>query len=92
MWEIMVLLQVSSRQERNQVTVSVDDWKLTLLGSSQDLVTFRKGDTLLSGDQVLGHDITDKGSEVFVELDISRSDDTNELTANLTSFCKKRKQ
>ncbi|KAH3665718.1 hypothetical protein OGAPHI_003906 [Ogataea philodendri] len=86
--EVQVLLQVGSGDHGNQVSFTVNNWKFTLLGLSQDLVSFTKRDSRLGGDDVGCHHLRNGICIDLVELDISGGDNSNKLSTNFTSFCK----
>ena len=85
---VQVLHQVGARDERNEVTAVVDDGELALLGLLQDGVGLAELNTGLSGDELGRHDLADRVSQVVVELDVTGSDDTEELGAKLAGLCK----
>jgi hypothetical protein len=85
---VQVLHQVGTRNKRDQVAAVVDDGKLALLGLLQDGVGLAELNAALSGDELGGHDLADRVSQVVVELDITGSDDTEELGAKLAGLCK----
>jgi hypothetical protein len=84
-WVVLVLQQVRSSDEGHEVALSIDDGEFTLLGVSDNLVGLLEGDTGRSGDEVGGHDLSD-GLVSLSELNISPSDDTEELSADLAGL------
>jgi hypothetical protein len=85
---VQVLHQIGARDERDEVAAVVDDGELALLGLLQDGVGLGELNAALSGDELGGHDLADRVSQVVVELDVTGSDDTEELGAKLAGLCK----
>ena len=85
---VQVLHQVGARDERDEVAAVIDDGELALLGLLQDGVGLAELNAGLSGDELGRHDLADRVSQVVVELNITRSDDTEELGAKLAGLCK----
>lgn len=86
---VVVLLQIGQRQKSNEVTLLVDNGELTLLGLLEQVVGGRQTNGLGGGDELGsgGHDVSD-GSVVEVEeLNVSRGDDTHELSRHASGFC-----
>lgn len=84
---VQVLHQVRARQKRNEVEVLVDDRELALLRLVEDAVGLLQVHTVGGSDEIGGHDRSDGVVDVVVELDVTRSDDTNELGAKLAVLC-----
>lgn len=85
---VQVLHQIGARDERDEVAAVVDDRELALLGLLQDGVGLGELNAALSGDELSGHDLADRVSQVVVELNVTGSDDTEELGAKLAGLCK----
>jgi hypothetical protein len=85
---VQVLHQVGARQERNEVELLVDNGKLALLRLVQDGVGLLEVNAVGTGDEVGRHDSGDGVVDVVVELNVTRSDDTDKLGAKLAVLCK----
>lgn len=76
---VKVLHQITAREKRDKVAVLIDDGQLSFLGATKDLVSLGQGGASRCGDEVGGHDGSDRVVEVVVELDVSSADNTNKL-------------
>ena len=83
--EVLVLQQVRSGQEGDQVALTVDDGEFTLLAVPDDLVGLLQRDARVAGDEVGGHDVGQRGRGV-PELDVSTGDDSEELAADFAGL------
>jgi hypothetical protein len=71
------------------VVVVVDDRELALLAALEDLVRVLEAHAQLGGDEIgaLGHDLAERlVARGFAEVDVSRRDDAQEDTTELTIF------
>lgn len=84
---VLVLEQVRAGQEGAELALGVDDGELALLRLAQDLVGLLKGDTLLGNDEIGGHAGLKGESVVVDELDVTGSDNTDELGTELAVLC-----
>lgn len=84
---VQVLHQIGARDERDEVAGVVNDGELALLGLLEDGVGLSELNAGLSSDELGGHDLADRVAQVVVELDITGSDDTEELGAKLAGLC-----
>lgn len=84
---VQVLHQIGARDERDEVAGVVNDGELALLGLLEDGVGLSELNAGLSGDELGGHDLADRVAQIVVELDITGSDDTEELGAKLAGLC-----
>lgn len=82
--EVLVLEQVGTSEEGNKTALGVDNGELSLLAVTEDSVGLLEGDALLGGDNVGGHHLG-KGDGGVTELDVTSSDDTEELAVHSTS-------
>lgn len=82
-----VLHQVGAGEEGDKVVVLVDNWELALLRLGEDGVGLGESDASLSSDKVGGHGLGDRVGGIIVELEITRSDDTNKLGAKGAVLC-----
>ena len=85
---VQVLHQIRARNERDQVALLVDNGELALLGLLEDGVGLGELDAALGSDEVSRHDLGDGIVPVVVELDITGSDDTEELGSQLSGLCR----
>lgn len=85
---VQVLHQIRARQEGDQVEVLVDDGELALLRVVQNGVGLLKVNAVASGNKVGGHDCGDRVVDIVVELDVTGSDDTDKLGAQLAVLYK----
>lgn len=85
---VVVLLQIGQRQKSNEVALLVDNGQLTLLGLLEQVVGGRQTDGLGGGNELRtgGHDLTDGGVVEVEELNVSRGDDTHELSRHASGF------
>lgn len=86
---VEVLHQITARQQRDKVTVLVNNGKLALLGATKDIVGLSQSGAGRGGDKVGAHDGSDGIIKVGVELDVSGGDHSNELGTKSTVFCVK---
>lgn len=84
---VKVLHQVGARDKRDKVAVLVDDGELALLRLLKDGVGLGELDATLGSNEVGRHDLGDGVVLVVVELNVTRSDDTQELGAKLAGLC-----
>jgi hypothetical protein len=80
---VLVLEQVRSGDEGGEVSSGVDDGELTLSGVSEDSVGLLKGSSDGGGNDVGNHDVGEN-SGGSLELDVSASNDTDELASDLS--------
>lgn len=85
--EVLVLEEIRAGEEGAKLTVGIDDGELALLGLAKDLVGLLQSDTLLGNDQVSGHAGLQGGRVVVDELDVTGSDNTNQLGSELSVLC-----
>jgi len=85
--EVEVLGQIGARDHRDEVSLSIDDRQLALLGLSQDFVGLLESDAGRGSDQVSDHDLADRLVKIFLELDIPVGDNAQELGAKLAGLC-----
>lgn len=81
---VLVLEEIGSSEEGSKVSLGVDDGEFTLSGVSEESVGFVELDSDLSDDEILGHDRGEGGVGV-PELNVSTSDDSEELASELSS-------
>ena len=84
---VEVLHQVGAGQQRDEVTLAINDGQLALLGLTENIVGLGQGGTGRGGDQVSGHDGSDGVVQVTVELNVTGSNHTNQLGAEGTILC-----
>lgn len=84
---VLVFEQVTAGKEGDEVAVGIDDRELSLLGIAQDGVGLVKGDARLANDKVrlLRHDRLERSLRL-AELDVTTSDNTDELAAKLAGL------
>ena len=83
--EVLVLEQIRTGQEGDEVSIVIDDRELSLLAVPQDGVGLLQRNSGLTDDEVGGHDVLERSSRVS-ELDVSAGHDTEEFGACLTSL------
>jgi hypothetical protein len=86
---VLVLEEVGTGEESNELTVLADKRKLALLRVTEDGVGLLEGNTGGSSDEVgaLGHDRVEGGG-LGAELDVATGDDTEELATKLAVVCR----
>lgn len=82
---VLVLEQIRSGEERDEVTLRVNEWELALSRISKKSVGVLEGDADLGDDKIGNHNLRERGVKVS-ELDVSASDDSDELAANLAGL------
>ncbi len=84
---VKVLHQIAAGEERDEVAIVINNWQLSLLRATEDIVGLSQGSTSRGCDKIGGHDGSDGVIEVGVELNVASSDDAHELRAESPVFC-----